>query len=260
MQAVRILVTSARGGVGTSSSALHIAAALAERGERVLLADLCSVGRSLDLLTGLSCSAVYDLGDLLLGRIAPKRAVLAVPQAEGLYFLPGQLSAERPATAAELSRALATAEEAVSAAYTVLDADFDALCLAAASVVSRVLIVSDTARVSLRAAADALTRLPRSCEAALLLNRFPRCAERGSPVPPVLRMLDEVHLPLVGIIPESAWLREREEAGGAPFLGKRDDLSTAYRSVAFRLTGRRAPLLSGWRGIKRRKIIRRMLA
>ena len=260
MQAARILVTSARGGVGTSSAALHIALALAERGERVLLADLCSVGRSLDLLTSLSDSAVYDLGDLLLGRVAPSRALLAVPGAERLWLLPGLLGAERPATLPELSRALAAAEEAAKVSYTVLDAPFDTLGLRAAQLSSRVLLVSDTSRVSLRAAADALSRLPRSAEAALLLNRFPIYEGESRPVPPVLRVLDEVHLPLIGIVPDCPWLAGEEDAGRAAALRKRDNLSVAYRSIAARLAGRHAPLLAGWRKIKRRRLLKRMLA
>ncbi len=260
MQAARILVTSARGGVGTSSAALHIAAALAERGERVLLVDLKTVGRSLDLLTALSDSAVYDFGDLLCGRVAPARVALPVPGAERLYLLPGQLSAQRAATVPELSRALAAAEEAVMASYTVLDAAFDTLLPRAAGVASRVLLVSDTSKVGMRAAADALTRLSRSAEVSLLLNRFPIYEGVRHPVPPVLKMLDEVHLPLLGIIPDSLTLAEDEENGEAAVLRKQDNLSVAYRNVAARLAGRRAPLLSGWRGVKRRKIIRRMLA
>ncbi len=260
MQTARILVTSARGGVGTSSAALHVAAALAERGNRVLLVDLRTVGRSLDLLTSLSDSAVYDFGDLLCGRVAPARAILPVPDADGLMLLPGLFHAERVATVPELSRTLAAAEEAIGAAFTVMDASFDALGLRAATLVSRVLLVSDLSRVSLRAVADASAQLPHSADVRLLLNRFPIRADEYRSVPSVRRLLDEVRLPLAGIIPDSPALAAEEEDGKGMLLSHKDNLSIGYRNIAARLSGAFAPLLSGWRKIKRRRLLRRMLA
>lgn len=260
MKTARILVTSARGGVGVSSAALHVAAALAERGNRVLLIDLRTVGRSLDLLTSLSDSVIYDFGDLLSGRVAPARAILPVPGVEGLSLLPGLFQTERAATVPELSRTLALAEEAADAAFTVLDASLDPLAFRAATLVSRVLLVSDLSRVSLRAAADASAQLPQSADVRLLLNRFPICAGEGRPVPSVRQLLDEVRLPLAGIIPESPSLAAEEEEGKGMLLHKKDNLSIGYRNIAARLSGAFSPLLSGWRRIKRRRLLRQMLA
>ena len=50
----RLLVASAKGGVGKSTTALGLAAAFARSGRRVLLADLDVTSRSLDMLTGAS--------------------------------------------------------------------------------------------------------------------------------------------------------------------------------------------------------------
>ena len=260
MEAARILVTSARGGVGTSSSALHIASALAERGGRVLLADLRETGRSLDLLTSLSESAVYDLHDLLCSRIPPSRALLPVPCREGLWLLPGALGSERTATSSELCRALAAAEEAVGARFTVMDGGLDLLGLRAAGLAAQTVLVSDLSRASLRAATDALARLPRSTSPSLLLNRFPIYPGIRHPVPSVLSILDEVRLPLLGIVPDSLTLANEEEAGQGARLRAGDNLASAYRNIAARLTGGYAPLLSGWRGIRRHRVLRRLSA
>ena len=141
-----------------------------------------------------------------------------------------------------------------------LDAPFDALALRAATLVSRILLVSDLSRASLRAAADASAQLPQSVETRLLINRFPIYAEKKCPVPSVRRILDDVRLPLAGIIPDTPSLAAAEEEGKGMLLPKKENLSIGYRNIAARLSGAFAPLLSGWRKIKRRRLLRRMLA
>ena len=58
-----LLVTSCKGGVGKSTSAVNLAAALALRGKRVLLCDCDFDMRCLDLMLGLENEVVYDLYD-----------------------------------------------------------------------------------------------------------------------------------------------------------------------------------------------------
>lgn len=260
MQTKRILVTAGAGGVGKSSVAAHLASALSLRGRRVLLADLCSTGRSLDLLCSLSGSLVYDIGDLFGSRTDASRVVLPVPGHEGLYLLPGAFRSERPPTLPELLRALQVAEEAVGADYTVFDAPLDTLGLRAATVADKTLVVTAMTPSSLRAAAEAALSLPTGTEAGLVFNRFPCYPKIKSSIPSVKPSLDEIKLPLAAILPDSLTLAAREADGdGLSFA--RENLSIAYKSLAARLEGECRPLCLGWKKlkIKRRRLIRRLI-
>ena len=64
----KILVSSLKGGIGKSTVALGIAAALADRGKRVLLLDCDDGNRCLDLMMGIEDRVLYDLSDVMEGR------------------------------------------------------------------------------------------------------------------------------------------------------------------------------------------------
>lgn len=260
MQTKRILVTSGAGGVGKSSVAAHLAAALAERGARVLLADLCTTGRSLDLLTARAPSLLYDIGDLLCSRTDVSRVIVPLKEKGELYLLPGAFHLERPPTLPELLRAMRVAEESVSAEYTVFDSHFGTAALRAASISDRTLVVTDTAPASLRGAAEVAVSLPTTTEAGLVINRFPCYPRVKSRIPSVLPWLNEIRLPLVGILPDSLTVAQNEAKGnGISLTG--DNLSRAYRSIAARMAGENAPLCLTWRKlkIKRRRLIGQLI-
>jgi flagellar biosynthesis protein FlhG len=70
------LLTSGKGGVGTSVLSLNLAVALAQAGRSVILID-ADLGRAnLDLLAGVSPSS--DLGDVLMSKSAPADALIGV--------------------------------------------------------------------------------------------------------------------------------------------------------------------------------------
>src|SRR4051794_2649680 len=80
-----LVLTSGKGGVGTSNLALNLAVALGEMGQRVVLVDADLGLANLDLLCGLSPS--HDLGDVLAGDGPLADAV--VPGPAGVKILPG---------------------------------------------------------------------------------------------------------------------------------------------------------------------------
>ena len=82
-----IAVTSARGGVGTTSIALNLAAQLAQRGQRVCLLDAARGGPAVG-----SEDAVRDRGAAETGLDA-----LPIRDRHGFDIFPGQLNAARPA-------------------------------------------------------------------------------------------------------------------------------------------------------------------
>src|SRR5438270_10184058 len=80
-----LVLTSGKGGVGTSNLALNLAIALGEMGQRVLVVDADLGLANLDLLCGLT--PPYDLGDVLAGRCTLGEAVVRGPG--GIRIVPG---------------------------------------------------------------------------------------------------------------------------------------------------------------------------
>ena len=64
-----IMITSGKGGVGKSSACVLLGAALGRLGKKVLVLELDSGLRSLDLMMGLQDQVTYDIQDVLLGRV-----------------------------------------------------------------------------------------------------------------------------------------------------------------------------------------------
>ena len=63
-----ILVTSGKGGVGKSTVSVLLGAALAQAGKRVLLLEMDSGLRGMDIMLGVQDETVYDLSDVLTRR------------------------------------------------------------------------------------------------------------------------------------------------------------------------------------------------
>ena len=88
-----IVVTSGKGGVGKSTVAANIAYGLAFDKRHVLLVDMDSGLRSLDLMFGAENELVFDLSDVLDGICTIKQALYPVKIRPGLFLLPASQTA-----------------------------------------------------------------------------------------------------------------------------------------------------------------------
>ncbi|MBQ7007367.1 MAG: P-loop NTPase [Oscillospiraceae bacterium] len=62
-----IMIASGKGGTGKSTVATFMALELSTKGSRVFLTELDMGLRSIDVISGISDLAVYDIGDVLEG-------------------------------------------------------------------------------------------------------------------------------------------------------------------------------------------------
>ena len=258
----RLLVASSKGGVGKSTAALGLAAEFARLGKRVLLCDLDSTSRSLDLLTGCQNEALFTFADLLDGTEPERAAVTPYPELPGLLFLPApssrrmrELEAEREADEGSLIRE--GLERAASwDGYDLLICDtgggMDAAC-AAASMFSLTLVVSEQSQTSVRAAEYAASRLER-CGAGkmrLCVSSFDLSAVKREKRAGVIEIIDSSSLQCVGVIPFDPRLERYQDRGELP--PRRSPVTAACRNIARRIMGYDVPLFEGMPKLYRRR-------
>ncbi len=237
-----LLVTSGKGGTGKTTVSLLLAHALCRKGRNVLLIELDSGLRGLDLLLGVSDRVVYDLSDYLCGRCRPAKAIvpcevpcgnlhlLAAPSDR--HFVPDQQAL------AQLLRSLSSCyDDLILDTAAGLGRGFDvasALCTAA-------LIVTTPDPVSVRDASKAASMLLRT-PPRLVVNRF-SSRQLSSDLPDLDAIIDTVGAQLISVIPEDPAVAQSAARGvlppaDSPAMGEIEDLSR-------RLLGERVLLNTG---------------
>ena len=198
-----ILVTSGKGGTGKTTISQLIARSLCSFEKNVLVVEMDSGLRGLDLMFGVSDRIVYDLSDLLRGCCRPAQAIIpiAVPKGNLHYiaapfdrhFLPNQINL------IQLLQGLSLCYD-----YLILDAaaglgkSFDT----AASVSTTALVVTTCDSVAVRDASFASFHLA-SLHPRLIINRF-MSRQLSNDIPHLDAIIDRVGAQLIAVIPEDS--------------------------------------------------------
>ena len=101
MSARKIVFTSGKGGVGKTTTTVNVGAALAKRGQRVILVDADIGLRNLDLVLGLEKRIVFDLVEVVEGRCQLRQALIKDKRFESLSILPAAQTREKDAVSEE---------------------------------------------------------------------------------------------------------------------------------------------------------------
>lgn len=242
MDAIIVAFVSGKGGTGKSTTSVFVGGALAAQGKHVLLVELDSGLRSVDIIAGVSGQTVFDIEDVLSGRAEPSRAVVESPTYPGLSVISAPYSGGMVSTRG--LRILCN-KMRPHFDYILLDtaAGLGAPFMAATEVADRVALVLTPDPVALRDGRLIVDdMLDADKKINLILNRV---EEERILRDHVLRDLDEaidiVGVQLLGVIPESNAI-QRAAAKGAP-LSKMSRERKAYAAIAQRILGRHVPLV-----------------
>lgn len=82
-----IVIASGKGGTGKTTLAANLGATLALQGHKVVLIDLDTGLRNLDLYLGMENNIVYDINDVLTGVCRIRQALVKVKAFPGLMFM-----------------------------------------------------------------------------------------------------------------------------------------------------------------------------
>ena len=91
----KIVVTSGKGGVGKTTVAVNLGAALSKRGERVIICDADFGLNNADVVGGVENLVAYDIVDVIEGRCRAKQALVRHPDYSNLYLLASHSAPER---------------------------------------------------------------------------------------------------------------------------------------------------------------------
>jgi septum site-determining protein MinD len=83
-----IVITSGKGGVGKTTTTASLGAALALRGQRVLVIDADIGLRNLDVILGLENRIVFNIVDVAKKICKPSQAIIKSKKSNNLYLLP----------------------------------------------------------------------------------------------------------------------------------------------------------------------------
>lgn len=233
-----IATTSGKGGTGKSTFSVGLALAFKKMGKSVLMIDMDSGLRCLDLLLGVDENVVFDISDALLGK--PLEAcVLSSARYQHIDLIPASNS-EEPLSA----DAFGSFIEKVSESYDVVIIDFPAgtdfelysrlpfytefICVCNPNPVS----VRDTATVGNR-----LRAIGRSGK--LVINKYDYYCIGNSVFKTLDDFIDISGLCLLGIVPLSFNLEVAFCDGYFPKKGK--DFK-AFERIADRILGRSVPI------------------
>jgi len=253
----KILIASAKGGVGKSTTALGLALAFSEMGKSVLLIDCDSASRSLDLLCGNDSEVLYNLGDVILERVDaadavthpfedyPDLAFCAAPhlfQEEEVFGKTGLHLADA------VGNAVKTLTEKIPRDIVIIDTSSGGGVSCASrltDVITTVLITAEQSKTSIRAAEYTASQMEKIGfqNQRLVVCSFDADSAMKRQRAGVIEMIDRSTLKCVGIVPYDKRLVLRQENSLLP--DRKCISKLAYRNIAERLMGYGVPLFTG---------------
>ncbi len=236
-----ILITSGKGGVGKSTVCTMLGAALARQNKRVIMVETDCGLRNLDIMNGLENQVVYDLGDVLLGRCDPEKAIIKCPASQGLDLLPAAGSTRFQIPAGTLNQLIENLKDFYD--YILIDCPagfdeiFDAVCAAS----DMGLVIAAPNLISVKDAAKAADLIWQSGikESRLVINMVPRKWRPTETLSDFDAIIDMVGLQLLGVIPIDMEMSEQLNRGKTEL---NSEGVIVFGNIARRIQGEWVPL------------------
>lgn len=242
-----VTITSGKGGVGKTTITGNLAVALAQMDNRVVCIDLDIGLRNLDLILGLENRVVYDIVDVIEGRVRLRQALVRDRRLEGLHLLPAAQWREKHAiSASQLVRLCRD-----------LCVDFDLVLIDspagieigfrnAIAPASEVLLIATPEVSSIRDADRVSELLAEAGKPApkLIMNRVrPAMVKRGDMLD-VVDVLEILKLELLGIVPEDQSIIANTNVGIPSVLSQNSPAGAAISRIARRIMGDDVPIVT----------------
>ena len=239
-----IAIVSGKGGTGKTSFTANTGMALAQMGHRTLCFDSDIGLRNLDIALQMTDSAVMDFTDVLDGFCTLQEAVVPHPKQKNLFLLTAPSRFRQQPDSEKLSMLFDEIRQMFDFCLVDAPAGLETGFRLAISSADRAVVVTNTDESSLRDAQRTvmeLAHMPRG-RVHLVVNR---CRKKlmKSLHQTIDDAIDTAGLPLLGVIPEDETMPLYAGRGIPLLLSDNQYAALAYRNIARRMTGQRAPLL-----------------
>jgi septum site-determining protein MinD len=243
VSARRIVVTSGKGGVGKTTTTANVGAALARRGERVVLVDADIGLRNLDLVLGVEKRIVFDLVEVVEGRCQLRQALIRDKRLETLSILPAAQTRDKESVSEE-QMARVISDLAAFSDYVLIDcpAGIEHGFRNAIAGAQEAIVVTTPEVSAIRDADRVIGKLgERAMPMRLIVNRVrPEMVKTGD-----MMSVDDVceilSAELLGIVPDAEEIIDTTNRGEPIVLDSTTRLSTIYDKIARRLKGELIP-------------------
>lgn len=242
-----ICVASGKGGTGKTSVASGIACCLAAMDKRVIVLDADVGLRNMDIVLGVSDSALFDFTDVISGNVSLQKALLTHPLVENLRLLSAPLGERAGRNVTPEQMAELVCEIKLMCDFCIIDcpAGLDFGFNLAAAAADCAILVSTTDTVSLRDARLTRESLKKRgiSDIRLVVNRVRPSLIKKLAAANIDEAIDRTSTRLIGIIPEDRAVIEAANKGALLFSNLRAPAAKAYRNIARRICGESVPLM-----------------
>lgn len=246
MSAKVVTITSGKGGVGKTTIAANLGAALASYGKRVVCIDADIGLRNLDVVLGLENRIVYDLVDVIEGRCRLRQAMIRDKHNQDLFLIPAAQTRDKSAVSP--SDMVRLSDE--------LRRDHDWILIDSPAGIERgfrnaiapsddVYVITNP-EVSAVRDADRIIGLVEAEEKGppkLIINRInPNMVKKGDMIS-TDDIVELLAIELIGIIPEDPNVLVSTNRGIPVSLDGKSPAGEAFRNIARRMMGEDVPYL-----------------
>ncbi len=243
-----IVVTSGKGGVGKTTITANIGTALAKLDKKVLLVDADIGLRNLDMILGLENRIVYDILDVLEGRVQPEKAFVKDKRGLPLYLLPANQTKNKDAVNPEKWQELIVKISS--------EGDFDYILIdspagieqgfqIAVSPADRAIIVVNPEVSSVRDSDRVIGLLESKNKENydIVVNRVRWKMVKKGEMLSVEDIIEILKARLLGIVPEEEKLVDFTNRGEPIVLHDKFNASKAIMDIARRILGEEVPMV-----------------
>jgi septum site-determining protein MinD len=243
MSARRIVLTSGKGGVGKTTTTANVGAALALRGQRVVLVDADIGLRNLDLVLGVEKRIVFDIVEVVEGRCQLRQALIKDKRFESLAILPAAQTRDKTAVS-ELQFAKVIEDIAATCDYVLIDcpAGIEHGFRNAIAGAAEAIVVTTPEVSAIRDADRVIGKLrERGLPVRLIVNRIRPEMVRSGDMMSVDDVCDILSAELLGMVPDDEEIIDTTNRGEPVVLAPDSALATIYGKIARRLDGEVVP-------------------
>ncbi len=243
MSARRIVVTSGKGGVGKTTTTANLGAALAQRGQRVVLVDADIGLRNLDLVLGVEKRIVFDLVEVVEGRCELRQALIKDKRFESLAMLPAAQTRDKGAVS-ELQMSDVVDQLAETCDFVLIDcpAGIEHGFRTAIAGAREAIVVTTPEVSAIRDADRVIGKLKeRGLPLRLVVNRVRPEMVKSGDMMSVDDVCEILSAELLGIVPDDEEIIDTTNRGEPIVLDPASRLGAVYDKIARRLEGEIVP-------------------